>query len=124
MIVLRMASGALCHLDFSRRTAYGCDERIEVFGAKGRVESRHPVPVDVALYQGGTIRRHGLHQHWYERIADTWPAQLAAFVRALDGDGHGFPSLLDGLVSEAIAEAGVRSLNENRPMPIAYEFDD
>ena len=39
MIILRMASGALCHLDFSRRTAYGCDERIEVSGAEGTVES-------------------------------------------------------------------------------------
>ena len=52
MIIVRMESGALCHLDFSRRTAYGCDERIEVCGAEGRVESRHPIPVDVALYRG------------------------------------------------------------------------
>ena len=124
MITLRMPSGALCHLNFSRRTAYGCDERIEVCGSKGKVESLPPVPVDVALYQGGVIRRQGLHQHWYERIAGTYPAQLAAFVAALEGDGHGFPTLVDGLVSETIAEAGMRSLHDNRPMPIAYEFDD
>lgn len=124
MIILRMPSGALCHLDFSRRTAYGCDERIEVFGAKGKVESRHPVPVDVALYQGEVIRRQGLHRHWYDRIASTYPAQLAAFVEALAGKGNGFPTLLDGLVSEAIADAGMRSLRDNRPMPIRYRFDE
>ena len=124
MIILRMPSGALCHLDFSRRTAYGCDERIEVFGAKGKVESRHPVPVDVALYQGEVIRRQGLHRHWYDRIAGTYPAQLAAFVEALAGEGNGFPTLLDGLVSEAIADAGMRSLRDNRPMPIRYRFDE
>ena len=124
MITLRMPSGALCHLDFSRRTAYGYDERIEVFGANGKVESRHPIPVDVALYQGGVIRRQGLHQHWYERIESTYPVQLAAFVEALDDGGCGFPTLLDGLVSEAIADAGMRSLRDNRPMPIGYEFDD
>ena len=123
MITLRMASGALCHLDFSRRTAYGCDERIEVFGAKGKVESRHPIPVDVALYQGDAIRGRGLHQHWYERIERSYPAQLAAFVEALGGDAAGFPALLDGLVSEAIAEAGMRSMRENRPVAITYEFD-
>ena len=123
MITLRMASGALCHLDFSRRTAYGCDERIEVFGAKGKAESRHPVPVDVALYQGGAIRRHGLHQHWYERIESSYPAQLATFVAALEGGAPGFPALLDGLVSEVIAAAGMRSMRENRPVPITYEFD-
>ena len=75
MIILRMESEALCHLDFSRRTAYGCDERIEVSGAEGRVESRHPIPVDVALYRGGVIRQRGLHQHWYDRIEDTYPAR-------------------------------------------------
>ena len=123
MITLRMPSGALCHLDFSCRTAYGCDERIEVFGANGKVESRTPIPVDVALYQGDLIVRKGMHQHWYERIASTYPAQLAAFVKALDNPAHGFPGLLDGLVAEAIAEAGMRSLQANRPMPIGYEFD-
>ena len=49
---------------------------------------------------------------------------FAALAEALDYDGHGFPSLLDGLISEAITDAGVRSLRENRPIPITYEFDD
>ena len=123
MITLRMPSGALCHLDFSHRTAYGYDERIEVFGARGKVESRAPIPVDVALYQGGLIVQKGMHQRWYERIQDTYPAQLAAFVKALDDPTNEFPGLLDGMVAEAIAEAGLRSLQANRPVPIGYEFD-
>ena len=126
MILLRMPSGALCHLNFSRRTAYGADERIEVSGSGGRVESRHPIPVDVALYQGDAIRRMGLHQHWYDRIEGSYPAQLAAFVEALEHPGCGgreFPSLIDALVAEAIADAGMRSLRANRPEPIDYEFD-
>ncbi len=35
MVILKMPSGALCHIDSSRRTAYGYDERMEVFGSKG-----------------------------------------------------------------------------------------
>ena len=77
----------------------------------------------MALYRGGVIRQRGLHQHWYERIEDSYPAQLAAFVDALAGGGDGFPTLVDGLVSEAIAEAGMRSMRENRPVPVRYEFD-
>ncbi len=34
-LTLRFASGALATFSFSRRTAYGCDESIEVFGSKG-----------------------------------------------------------------------------------------
>ncbi|HEY7418300.1 MAG TPA: Gfo/Idh/MocA family oxidoreductase, partial [Ktedonobacteraceae bacterium] len=40
MLILRMPSGALCHIDNSRRTTYGYDERIEVFGSGGMVQSR------------------------------------------------------------------------------------
>ena len=39
-IVLRFGSGALCLMDFSRRSAYGYDERVEVFGAGGVLRSR------------------------------------------------------------------------------------
>ena len=124
MIVLRMPSGALCHLNFSRRTAYGSDERIEVFGADGKVESRTPIPVDVALYRGGGIVQKGLHQHWYDRIAGTYPAQLAAFVEALNNPDSDFPRLPDAMVAEAIADAGMRSIDTNRPVPIGYQFDD
>ena len=35
MLVLRAASGALVHINNSRRCAYGYDQRIEVFGASG-----------------------------------------------------------------------------------------
>jgi myo-inositol 2-dehydrogenase/D-chiro-inositol 1-dehydrogenase len=31
------SSGALCHINNSRRAAYGYDQRVEVFGAKGMV---------------------------------------------------------------------------------------
>ena len=43
MVILRLASGALCHIDCSRRADYGYDERVEVFGLKGMVLSdRNP----------------------------------------------------------------------------------
>lgn len=123
MIVMTMAEGALCHLNFSRRTAYGYDERIEVTGSAGMIQSRAPVPVDVALYWGPTIRSHGLHQDWYERVAATYAAQLEAFLDGLDGRAD-FPSVIDGLVAETIADAGMRSMTERRPVAIGYEQVD
>ena len=33
MLILKFADGALCHIDNSRHTGYGYDERIEVFGS-------------------------------------------------------------------------------------------
>src|SRR5438034_8942835 len=35
VVILKMSGGALCHIDNSRRTTYGYDERVEVFGSGG-----------------------------------------------------------------------------------------
>src|SRR5208337_379407 len=39
MVVMKAASGALVHINNSRRAVYGYDQRVEAFGAKGMVRS-------------------------------------------------------------------------------------
>jgi myo-inositol 2-dehydrogenase/D-chiro-inositol 1-dehydrogenase len=119
-ITLTMESGVLCQLDFSRRTAYGNDERVEVAGSEGMMQSRTPNSSDVAFYQGDTVKCQGVHQDWYSRIQNTYPTQLDAFVDAISGNGD-FPTLTDGLVAETIAIAGNLSLEHGAPVPITYD---
>jgi myo-inositol 2-dehydrogenase/D-chiro-inositol 1-dehydrogenase len=38
IVAIRLSRGTLCQIDSSRRTGYGYDERIEVFGSKGLVK--------------------------------------------------------------------------------------
>ena len=47
MVTLRAASGALVHINNSRRCAYGYDQRVEAFGEKGMLQAlnRHPTTV-------------------------------------------------------------------------------
>jgi myo-inositol 2-dehydrogenase / D-chiro-inositol 1-dehydrogenase len=124
MIVLEMSRGALCHLNFSRRTAYGYDERIEVFGSRGRIDSGAPLPLDVSRYIGTTVIREGLHQNWFDRIAPTYSTQLAAFIDALEGRGGTFPSVQDGLLAESIAEAAQKSMETGLRVEIPIEGED
>lgn len=124
MIVLEMSRGALCHLNFSRRTAYGYDERIEVFGSKGRIDSGAPLPLDVSRYRGTTVTREGLHQNWFDRVAPTYAAQLDAFIDALEGRDGMFPTVVDGLLSEHIAEAAENSLKSGTPVDIPLDVGD
>ena len=39
-VTLKLRSGAIAIFDFSRRSGYGYDERIEVHGFDGMIESR------------------------------------------------------------------------------------
>ena len=52
IVSIRMASGALCQIDSSRRAAYGYDERIEVFGSEGMAESARQNFRGLSLYKG------------------------------------------------------------------------
>ena len=63
-----MAGGALVQIDSVRRTGYGYDERIEVFGSAGMVESRRQHFRGVSRSRGNQIIQDGLHAGWFERV--------------------------------------------------------
>ncbi len=120
MLILKMPSGALCHIDNSRRTAYGYDERIEVFGSRGMVQSNRKPTREVALYTGTKVISDGLHPGWFERFEPSFALALDAFISALEGKETSYPSLMDGLRAQIIAEAAVASLHRNQPVKITY----
>src|SRR5216684_7899781 len=120
MLILRMPGGALCHIDNSRRTTYGYDERIEVFGSKGMVQSKRKPTREVALYTGTKVISDGLHPGWFERFESSFALALDAFISALEGKETSYPSLMDGLRAQTIAEAAVESLHKNQPVKITY----
>tara|TARA_R110002124_G_scaffold49060_12_gene144314 strand:+ start:14129 stop:15136 length:1008 start_codon:yes stop_codon:yes gene_type:complete len=121
-ISIEMESGALCQMNFSRRTAYGYDERVEIAGSAGMMQASPPIPINVQHFHGDKITQCGLHPDWYSRIEGTYPAQLDALIDAVEGKGE-FPTLIDGLVAETIAMAGNKSLEQRRPVSILYDFD-
>ena len=118
---LRMPNGALVQIDSVRRTGYGYDERIEVMGARGLVESRRQAAGNVALFGGATQSTDGLHAGWFERVRPTYAAALSAFVTSLD-EGTPMPvGLEDGLKAQAIAEAAAASLRTGVAERIRYD---
>ena len=118
--LLRMRNGALCQIDSVRRTGYGYDERIEVFGAQGLVESRRQRFREVSRYRGDKIVEDGLHAGWFERIEASYYASLDAFVQALQSGDAPEPSLDDGLKAQRIAEAATQSLQTGLPVRIDW----
>jgi myo-inositol 2-dehydrogenase / D-chiro-inositol 1-dehydrogenase len=120
MLILKLPGGAMCHIDNSRRAAYGYDERIEVFGSDGMVQSERKRRRDVTLYTGKKIVADGLHPGWYERIEPSFALALDAFIGSLEGNHAPYPSLADGLRAQLIAEAAVESLRTNKPVRIDY----
>lgn len=117
MVVLRMPSGALCHIDNGRRAVYGFDERIEVFGERGMLRSEPPSLSSVARFGSS-----GIHHERYPDLYGeaSFAGLLDAFVTALESGQPVAPTLAEGLQAQIIAEAAVESLRRNRPVAIAY----
>ena len=120
MLILTMASRALCHIDNSRRAEYGYDERIEAFGSKGMAQSRRKPTREVSLYTGAKVVSDGLHPGWFERMEPSFGLALDAFIKAVEGEETDYPTLLDGLQAQMIAEAAIESLHANKPVKITY----
>ena len=120
MLILKFASGALCHINCSRRTSYGYDERVELFGSHGMLVSRRKPRGEVTMYKGESVISQGLHPGWLERMEPTFYRALDALIRVMEGEEMEYPTLIDGLKAQIIAEAAVESLQTKQPVKITY----
>jgi myo-inositol 2-dehydrogenase/D-chiro-inositol 1-dehydrogenase len=118
IVSIRMKRGELCQIDCSRRTNYGYDERIEVFGSKGLIESRRQRSRGVSRYLGDKVIEDGLHPGWFERVEESYYLALSAFVDAVIDRRSPSPSLEDGLKAQLLADKATESLKTGVPVRV------
>jgi myo-inositol 2-dehydrogenase/D-chiro-inositol 1-dehydrogenase len=119
IVSIRMASGALCQIDSSRRAAYGYDERIEVFGSEGMAESARQNYRGLSLYKGHQILQDGLHPGWFERIEQSYYEAIDAFLKSVEKGEPPSPSLEDGLKAQLIADKATESIKTGQAIKIS-----
>lgn len=120
VVTLKLPNGGLVVLDNTRRAGYGYDEKIEVFGSKGMIESRRNRTGSVSRYVHGKVIESGLHASWFDRVQPTYYSALSAFVNSLISGTAPSPSLRDGLKAQALAEAATKSLLSGKSEPVSY----
>ncbi|MCY3880265.1 MAG: Gfo/Idh/MocA family oxidoreductase [Rhodobacteraceae bacterium] len=117
MITMRMPGGTLCQFDFSWRAAYGQDERIEVNGSLGMLQTIQGPVGHVLASRADGQSRNGLFPTWQDRFAPTYADELHAFLDAIQtGCAAGLPSLEDGLAAQEIADAARESARSGMPV--------
>jgi myo-inositol 2-dehydrogenase/D-chiro-inositol 1-dehydrogenase len=116
MVVLRMSSGALVHVNSSFRSVYGYDQRIEAFGEKGMLISGNHQPTSLELHSSEGTRRDPLLHFFIDRYAESYRREIDAFVEAIEAGTTPAIGLDDGRRALMIAEAGVRSARSGTPV--------
>jgi len=119
MIVMKAASGALCHINNSRRTNYGYDQRVEAFGAYGMVRSNNLRASEVTRYDGdGTAKRDELLYFFIERYRAAYEAEIRSFIDNVTAGKPPSVTFEDGHRALLLAEAAITSWRENRPVEV------
>lgn len=118
MIVMKTASGKLCHINNSRRATYGYDQRIEVHGAKGRLMAGNRIVNTVELANADAVATEKPVFFFLERYAEAYQAELAAFVAAIEQKKPMPVGAEDGRQAIVLAEAAVKSLKTGKAVRI------
>jgi myo-inositol 2-dehydrogenase/D-chiro-inositol 1-dehydrogenase len=119
MVLMRTASGRLCHINNSRRASYGYDQRIEVHGSKGRLIAGNHTPTTVELADGEAVKADKPLHFFLERYTQAYRHELNAFIDAVESKRPPPVVARDGRLALVLAEAALRSHREARPVKIA-----
>jgi myo-inositol 2-dehydrogenase/D-chiro-inositol 1-dehydrogenase len=119
IVTLRFAGGALGLIENCRQTAYGYDQRVEVFGSEGAVTVENEGMDGSVLITGEGSRGARPQPGFRERYADAYAAELQAFVDAVRDGRSPEVGGSDGRAPVAIALAAQRSAKESRPVLVS-----
>jgi myo-inositol 2-dehydrogenase/D-chiro-inositol 1-dehydrogenase len=115
---LRFASGAIGVIDNSRKAVYGYDQRVEVFGSAGAMQTDNNTPYRAALSNASGVHHPNPLHFFLERYNDSYIDELAAFVAAVADDTPVPVTGADGRAPVVIAGAALQSYRENRPVKV------
>jgi myo-inositol 2-dehydrogenase/D-chiro-inositol 1-dehydrogenase len=111
MIIMRAASGALVHINNSRRCAYGYDQRIEAFGEKGMLQANNRRPTTVESWGAeGTQTRDPVLNFFIERYFEAYMAEINHFVDCVEKRETPLASFTEGREALRLADAALESL--------------
>lgn len=119
MITLKTASGKLANITNTRRASYGYDQRVEIHGSKGMLEAQNVNESTVTAHTEAGVSGPKPMHFFLERYEAAYRNEIDTFIRHLNGEALGFPTMNDGLQALLLADASLLSLKEGRTVKIS-----
>lgn len=123
VITMKFENGAIVTIDNSREAAYGYDQRMEVFGSAGSLESGNHFSNHVTRRSSEEITSDKPLYFFLERYNDSFVVEMQAFIDAVLNDTDVPVSGLDGRMPVVMGIAAKRSYEENRPVMMSEVND-
>ncbi|HEU4925365.1 MAG TPA: inositol 2-dehydrogenase [Burkholderiales bacterium] len=116
MLLLRTASGKMCHINNTRRAVYGYDQRIEVLGAKGMLRAANLAPTSVERFGAEAKCVDNPWPNFQTRYAAAYAAELSSFIRGVEARKPVEVGPEDSRQVLVLAEAALKSSQTGRPV--------
>lgn len=115
---LKVAGGAVCQISVSRRAVYGYDQRIEVFGSKGMVQSANHHQSNIRLFGDTWISQDPLKNFFTARYSTAYVREIDTFVAACRGHRADYPGVVDGRQALHLSMEALRSSRTGDPVKL------
>lgn len=119
VVTLRYSNGAIGIIDNSRQAVYGYDQRAEVFGSAGAIESQNKTPYNTIQSTAERIQTVNPLYFFLERYMDSYAAEMRAFIECIQNDTQPQVSGIDGRIPVVMGLAAWKSYREHRPVKLS-----
>jgi myo-inositol 2-dehydrogenase / D-chiro-inositol 1-dehydrogenase len=119
LIVLRFANGVIGSIDNSRKAVYGYDQRVEVFGSEGSIETGNNFPNSAVISTASSVRRDLPLNFFLERYSESYVNEMKEFVTAVEQGGEVPVGGFDGRQAVVVGMAAKKSYEEKRPVRLS-----
>lgn len=121
MVVMKSGSGALVHINNSRRAVYGYDQRVEAFGSNGMLQSDNRRATTLRRYSAErTDAQDPLLHFFIQRYAEAYVHELNDFIDVVEKGRKPAVDFEDGRRALIIADAAWESVRSGRAVKVSY----
>ena len=115
MITMRTESGKQCFINNSRVAVYGYDQRVEILGADGMLQSENRTPHSLIRHTSTMTGAQQPYLNFFiERYQESYMAEIGAFADCVANGTQPEVGFEDGRRALVLAEAAYLSLAEQR----------
>ena len=116
LIVMRFRNGVIGTIDNCRKAVYGYDQRVEILGSEGKIETENCYPNQAVVSGGKSVYKDLPLNFFMERYTESFAMELQSFTQAVLENRTTAVTGIDGRIPVVMAMAARKSYDEHRPV--------
>ncbi len=116
LIVMRFRNGVIGTIDNCRKAVYGYDQRVEILGSKGKIETGNCYPNQAVVSGEKSVYQDLPLNFFMDRYTESFAAELKSFTHAVIENQLTPVTGIDGRIPVVMALAARKSYDEHRPV--------